>query len=412
MKRIKLPLGEKDNPIRVKRVKKILKRFLPIGLILAILVGLAIVITSLSGSYTASTVVSLITTGTSLHSNEGRVNVLLLGMAGGRHAGSTLTDTILVASYNLKTKQLHLISIPRDLWLPSLNLKANAVYQTGFEQKLDLENAKTVIGNVVGLPIHYGLRVDFHGFIESVDALDGIDVEVERTFDDVNFPIVGKEEDLCGYREEEKEFNEEEAKKLNIEPGKRKVFIAPDGAIATDSAQEDKGAKYFSCRYEHIHFDRGVMHMDGETALKFVRSRHGTSGEGSDFARSARQEKIIQALRDKILSIETLTNPQKLKELLNVLGKSIDTDISLKDAAQFTKLSTELTQTFSVVLDDSKKIGLPEGRKSLLIHPATSDYGAYVLISEDDDFTIIHDYIRSVFEEDAKKEQSSFSDEK
>lgn len=412
MKRIILPPGEKDNPRKVKRVKKIFKRLWPIGAIVAIFIGLAIFISSLSGPSTAATVVNLITTGTTLNSDDGRVNVLLLGMAGGRHAGATLTDTILIASYNLKAKKLYLISIPRDLWLPSLRMKANAVYQTGFEQKLDLENAKTVLGNVVGLEIHYGLRVDFGGFIEIVDVLGGIDVEVERGFDDVNFPVAGKEEDLCGYREEEKEFNEEEAKNLNIEPGKRSVFLSPTGEIATDSAEEDKGAKYFSCRYEHIHFDKGIMHMDGETALKFVRSRHGTNGEGSDFARSARQGKVIEAVKGKALSLETLTNPQKLAELIKTLGKSVDTDISIKDAAEFLKFLKELKQTFSIVLDDSPKTGLPEGRKSLLINPASSDYGAYVLISEDDDFTIIHDYVRSVFEEDAKKEQSSFSDEK
>lgn len=412
MKRIIFPRGEKDNPRKVKKVKWILKRFLPIGLILAILVGLAIFISSLSGSSTASKVVSLIKTGTSLSSDDGRVNILFLGMAGGRHAGATLTDTILVASYNLKVKQLHLISIPRDLWLPSLKLKANAVYQTGFEQKLDLENAKTVLGNVVGLPIHYGLRIDFNGFVEVVDVLDGVNVEVERAFDDYNYPISGKEEDLCGFREEEKEFSEEEAKVLNIEPGKKKIFISPEGIIATDSAQEDKGAKYFSCRYEHIHFDKGVVHMDGETALKYVRSRHGTGGEGSDFARSARQERVIQAIKEKVLSLETLTNPQKLSELIKTLDKSIDTDIAIKDAAEFFKLSKELKQTLSIVLDDSRKTGLPDGRKSVLIHPSTAEYGAYVLISQDDDFSFVHDYIRKIFEEDQKNEQSSFSDEK
>lgn len=407
MKRIIFPQGEKDNPIKVKRLKKILKRFLPIGLVLIILIGLAIFISSLSGSSTASTVVSLITTGTSLKSDEGRVNVLLLGMAGGRHEGATLTDTILVASYNLKSKQLHLISIPRDLWLPSLKLKANAVYQSGFEQKLDLENAKTVMGNIAGFPIHYGLRIDFNGFIEAIDVLGGVDIEVEKEFDDYNYPITGKEDDLCGFTEEERDFNEEDAKKLNIPAGKMKVFISAEGTIATDSAQEDKGVQYFTCRYEHIHFNKGLNHMDGETALKFVRSRHGTNAEGSDFARSRRQEKVIQAIRNKILSLETLTNPQKLKELLGVLGKSIDTDISIKDGAEFFKFSKELKQTFSIVLDDSRREGLPEGRKSLLIHPPTSEYGAYVLISEDDDFTIIHDYIKSVFEEDAKNESSS-----
>lgn len=388
----------RDNPQKLRRIKTIFKRLIPITIVLGLLITLAIFLTTLSGS----SVINFITSGTSLNSDDGRINVLLLGMAGGTHDGATLTDTILAVSYNLKTKQLHVISIPRDLWLPSLQNKANAIYQIGILQKNGLNLAKTVMGNVVGLPIRYGLRVDFHGFVEIVDALEGIDIDVAKTFDDYNYPITDKENDLCGYIEEERDFSEDEAKKLNIEAGKRKVFISPDGQIATDSAQEDKGAKYFACRYEHIHFDKGVTTMDGETALKYVRSRHGTNGEGSDFARSARQEKVIAAVRSKILSLETLTNPQKIKDLIDTLSKSIDADISLNDAAEFYKLSKDIVKTYSIVLDDS-----------VLFHPSPADYGgAYVLISQDDDFSVIHEYIKRVFSEDEKayeQEQASSS---
>lgn len=130
--------------------------------------------------------------------------------------------------------------------------------------------------------------------------------------------------------------------------------------------------------------------MDGETALKFVRSRHGTNGEGSDFARSKRQEAVIKAVREKILSFETLSNPQKLSDLVKALGKSIDTDISIKDAIEFYKLSKKLDGVKTLVLDDS-----------LLYHPPAADYGgAYVLISQDDDFSTIQRYIKDVFLKD------------
>lgn len=382
-----------DNPLKQRRLKAIFKKLVPITIVLGLLIALSIFLTTLSGP----SIINFIISGTSLNSDEDRVNILLLGMAGGTHDGATLTDTILVASYNFKTRKLHIISIPRDLWLPSLRIKANAVYQVGLTQRNGLNLAKTVMGNVVGLLIHYGLRVDFNGFVKIVDALGRIDVEVERTFDDYIYPIKGYENELCGYIEEEREFSEEEAKTLNIEPGKRKVLIAPDGKIATDSAKEDKGIKYFSCRYEHIHFDKGLTRMDGETALKFVRSRHGTNGEGSDFARSARQEKVLQAIRNKVLSLETLTNPQKIGDLIQILGNSIDTDIAIKDIAEFYKFSKNLEKTYSIVLDDS-----------ILFHPSSADYGgSYVLISQDDDFSIIHEYINKVFSEDDKNEATS-----
>lgn len=382
-----------DNPLKRRRLKTILKKLVPITIVLGLLIAFAFFLTTFS----SPSVINFIISGTSLNSDEGRVNILLLGMAGGTHDGATLTDTILIASYNLKTRRLHIISIPRDLWLPSLRTKANAVYQVGLTQKNGLNFSKTVMGNVVGLPIHYGLRVDFNGFVKIIDALGMIDVEVERTFDDYIYPIKGYEKDLCGYIEEEREFSEEEAKTLNIEAGKRKIFIAPDGKIATDSAEEDKGIKYFSCRYEHIHFDKGLIRMDGETVLKFVRSRHGTNGEGSDFARSARQEKVLQAIRNKVLSLETLTNPQKIGDLIQILGNSIDTDVAIKDIAEFYKFSKDLGKTYSIVLDDS-----------ILFHPSPADYGgSYVLISQDDDFSIIHEYINKVFLEDDKNEATS-----
>jgi polyisoprenyl-teichoic acid--peptidoglycan teichoic acid transferase len=403
----RLKLGEKDNPIRVRRVRKILKRLSPIFLVLA---AVTIFAFFNFGKSSSSTVINYIFNLSPLNSSDGRVNVLLLGMAGGRHDGATLTDTILVASYNLRTNQLHIISIPRDLWIPSFSSKANAIYQIGLSQGNGLEFAKTAMGNIVGFPVSYGLRVDFQGFIDAVDALGGIDVSVEKTFDDYLYPVVGKESDLCGYTEEEREFSEDEAKALNIKAGKVKVFISSEGLIATDSAQEDQGFKYFSCRYEHVQFKSGQVFMDGETALKFVRSRHGTNGEGSDFARSKRQERVIEAIRKKILSLETLTNPQRIGDLFSVLGKSIDTDILVKDGVEFFKLSKKLSQTKTINLDDSKIDGLPEGRNALLINPPAANYsGAYVLISQDDDFAIIHDYLKNILEKDSINYEASTS---
>lgn len=394
-----------QDPIKLKRVRKIIRKFLPIGIIIGILLSVAMFLSAKSSS---DSVVNYIFSNTGLKSNSGMVNVLLLGTSGEAHDGPNLTDTIMVASYNLKTNKLYLISIPRDLWLPEFKTKVNAVYQMGLNQGSGLSFAQTVMGNIVGFPLRYGLRIDFRGFVQVIDTLGGIDVEVANTFDDYNYPIQGKETDLCGYTEEEIDFSQEQAKELNIDPGKRKVFIAPDGKIATDSAQEDLGVKYFSCRYEHISFEKGITHMNGAIALTFVRSRHGTSGESSDFARSKRQEAVITAIRNKLLSFETLSNPQKISELVKTLGKSIDTDIGVKDAAEFYKLSKKLEKTKTLVLDDSKIAGLPNDRKSLLVHPPAGDYGgAYVLISQDDDFSIIQGYIREVFLKDEEASPSA-----
>ncbi|MBI2019295.1 LCP family protein [Candidatus Daviesbacteria bacterium] len=395
MKNLGASIGrKKSDPFKVKRVQKILQKIFPLLLVVGILMSIAIFLVTRSGT---TTYVNYILSGTSLRSTNDRVNILLLGIAGGTHDGTNLTDTIMVASYNLKTNEIFLFSLPRDLWLPALRTKANVVYQSGLNQNNGLGFAKTVFGNILGIPIHYALRVDFRGFVSAVDAIEGIEVLVENPFNDYLYPIQGKENDLCGNNQKEMDFNEEEAKKLNIEPGKRQVLVLADGAIATDSAEEDKGVKYFSCRYERISFDKGPTQMSGAVALAFVRSRHGTNGEGSDFARSKRQQKVIEAVRNKVLSLETLASPQKLADLIGVLGKSIDTDISVKETIDFYKLSKKLEKTYNFVLDDSYRLGLPDDRKSLLVHPSAANYGgAYVLIAQDDDFSIVQGYVRKV----------------
>lgn len=394
-----------QNPLKIRKVKKLVKKLSPFVLVIGLLTALAVFLVTLASS---STVVNFNLLGNSLKSTDNKVNILFLGTAGGTYDGADLTDTIMIASYNLKTDQVYLISIPRDLWLPELRGKANVVYQMGLPQKNGLNLAKTIMGNILGVPIHYALRIDFRGFVQAIDQLGGIDVMVDNVFDDYNFPIAGKERDLCGYEEKEIDFSAEEAKTLNIDSGKRKVFVSPEGKIATDSAKEDMGAKYFSCRYEHLSFRQGLQYMDGETALKFVRSRHGTRGEASDFARSKRQEKVLQAVRNKIFAPDTLFNIPKITELIKTFDQSIDTDIQPRDGFELYKLSQKLEQTSSFILDDSPKLGLPSNRQSLLVHPPASDYGgAYVLVSQDDDFSIIAGYVKKILLGEIESETSS-----
>lgn len=323
--------------------------------------------------------------GNSIRSDNNRVNILLLGNSGANHDGPLLTDSIIVVSYNLKTDKAVLISIPRDLWLGSIKAKVNAAYEKGVKEKKGLEFSRDKLSEVVGLPIHYAIRVDFGAFEKAIDLVEGIEIEIPRSFDDYNYPIPGKENDLCGNKEEEIELTEEQAKLLNTAVGKKKVILTPDNKIASTSAD-------FACRYERLSFKKGKTVMDGETALKFVRSRMGTNGEGSDFARSRRQQLVIEAFRKKALSAETIFNPGKLVSLWNTFGKSVETDIPTTQFLEFYKLSKEIKQTDSVVLGD-----LGDG-KSLFINPPSSQYGAWVLIPPEEDWTVVADHVRNVLE--------------
>ncbi len=323
---------------------------------------------------------------------DGRVNILLLGNAGGTHAGPQLTDSIIVASYDLKTNKATLISIPRDFWLDNIGAKINAAYEIGQGDGNGLNYAEGKIGEVLGIPIQYGVRVNFSGFAKAIDTVGGIDVEVAQTFDDYNYPIEGKEEELCDYKEEDRDLSEDDIKKLNLPgiyppdlwysslpnplpEGRYKILLDPAGTVATDSSKIK-----FDCRFEHIHFDAGKIAMDGETALKFVRSRMGTNREGSDFARSKRQQLVLQAFREKVLSLETLTNPSKIVALISTFGDSIETDIPNERFLDFYNLVKNTKGVESIVL------GNLGNEKSILQTAPPQDYGgAFALIPKDND---------------------------
>lgn len=300
-----------------------------------------------------------------------KLNILILGIGGGRHEGPNLTDTIIFASIDADAKKITLISIPRDFWSPDLDAKINTAY--AFAEEKDngsgLNVARDAVGEILGQPIDYVVRLDFDGFVKAVDLIGGLDVEVERSFDDYEYPISGKEEDACGKSEEEVE------------------------KLATAESQLEA----FPCRYEHLSFVKGVQFMDGETALKYVRSRHGSGGEGSDFARSKRQEQVISSFRDKVFSLGTILNPVKLVSLYDVLKGSIDTDIRQDEYDDFIKLAKKMedAKIESVVLD----IGDPANeRYGLLTNPLSREpyRGQWVIVPRlgNGDFTEIQEIVK------------------
>lgn len=289
-----------------------------------------------------------------------KINVLLLGVGGGMHDGPDLTDTIIFASVDPTTKKVVLVSLPRDLWSPELKAKINSAYTYAEDQKTGsgLGFTKSMISNILGQQIDYAVKIDFSGFEKAVDLSGGLDISVDNTFDDYAYPIAGKEADSCGLSDDK--------------------IADLASQIASGSAAENES---FPCRYEHLHFDKGSTHMNGETALKYVRSRHGTGKEGSDFARSKRQEKVLSAFKEKIFSAGTLLNPVKVVDLLTILKASIATDIKQSEYSDFARLAQKMkgAQISSAVVDTGDE---SEGRLGLLVNPPISpEYGNQWVLS-------------------------------
>lgn len=283
----------------------------------------------------------------SLKTYDDQVAFLILGIAGRNHDGGTLSDSMIVANYNLQTNKLLTISLPRDIWSDTLQDKINTAYAYGeaIQKNGGLKLAKAEIGAVIGIPIQYALVIDFDKFKELVDLLGGIEIDVERSFTDRQFPIPGRENAPCA------------------------------------------GDSDFKCRYETISFRKGVTHMDGATTLKYVRSRHAVGAEGSDFARNKRQQRVFEAIKNKLfLEIKKLSLDH-IKKIYRAFDTLLTRDVTNQQLAiifkkiifsrGFTRKEVILSQDFFITPDNN------------------SYNGQYVLMPKAGNFSVIHQYIRS-----------------
>lgn len=289
-----------------------------------------------------------------------QVNILILGISGGNHEGPNLSDSIIVANYNFKTNRLITISVPRDIWSDSLEDKINSAYAYGEakEKGGGLKLAKAEISSVIGQPISYAVVINFDEFEKLINFLGGIDVNVERSFVDNKFPIAGKENDLCN------------------------------------------GDLEYKCRWEKIIFHKGIIHMDGETALKFVRSRNAEGEEGSDFARGKRQQKVIEAVKNKIINIIFTYDINKNENLYQHINNSLSRDISNQQLAIIMK-NIFLKNFIFRQKFNQKNFLIGE---ELFEVPDYSNYeGKYVLIPKKNDISKIHFFINCLLEKGEEK---------
>lgn len=224
---------------------------------------------------------------------DGRVNILLVGIG----SEGLLTDTIMIASLDPVTDKVELLSIPRDLWvnIPGNGRdKINAAYEYGqqssksddaFEKnKAGTELLDKVLEKVTGLTIHYHAVFDFAAFKQVVDALGGVTVNVPETL--------------------------------------------YDPTIAWEN------------HYNPVIASKGIQQFDGARALLYAKSRQ----TSSDFARAERQRLLLVAIKDKALSVGTFSNPLKIVDLLNSLGRNVYSDF---DTRSIKCLYTQISQVKS-----------------------------------------------------------------
>ncbi len=256
-------------------------------------------------------------------------NVLLVGLDTRENGGLLNTDTLILASYNHKTHNITLLSVPRDFHVEieedvSWYVRINSLYSSA-EQKKEgggITALQKSVERLTGQEIQYYAMVDFNAFIEIIDAVGGIDINVENSFTDYRYPL--------------------------------------------------------GIGYQTVSFKAGPQTMDGKTALIYSRSRHSLqNNEGTDFARARRQQKVIIALRDKLLSNESLTNPKTIIGIFSSIAGNVRiSEFSTKDIEAALKLAQKYEEkggeVFSFVLD-------PTIGNRLLVENKYLESGAYAI---------------------------------
>lgn len=286
--------------------------------------------------------------------NQDRINILLLGMGGANHDGGYLADTIMLVNLKPSTKQAALLSIPRDLTAPTENgtwRKVNSIHALA-EAKEEGSGGPAMtksLSSILDTNINYYISIDFDGFINIIDELGGIDINVENTFDDYTYPIRGEEDN-------------------------------PD----------------YYARFEHLHVEKGLQHMDGSLALKYARSRHASGIEGSDFSRARRQQLILEAVKTKLLSRNTLLKPAMVSRIISELNRNIKTNL---DVWALLKLWNDYKN-----IDRGQIINkvLSDGPGGLLIASRGED-GAYILIPQTGNFKEIQSLVQNIFGDENNK---------
>jgi len=251
---------------------------------------------TVDSNFLINTVAPLATIDTSgsqvLSNGQETVNFLLIG-SDRRPGGSFRTDTMVIAILRPHEGQVSLISIPRDLWvsIPGWgNQRINTAYQHGISVGYPGGGPgllkDTILYNL-GIRIDHTALVEFDGFRQIVDTLGGVDVPVSCAYTDWRL----------------------------IDP-------------SYDPNNENNWYLYTA--------GPGLIHMDGDLALWYARSRQ----KSSDFDRGRRQQEVLRALFDQALQAETL---KRIPDLYNNLKDSVETDLALGDILQLSLYAPQMT---------------------------------------------------------------------
>lgn len=264
------------------------------------------------------------------------VNVLLIGHSPAMRDGAFLADSLTILSIDPATELTTSVSIPRDLWIEGIadlgrNGKVNEAFAVGHQAggyTAAGSLTSRIVSMVTGLELAGWIALDFAGFQDMVDAVGGITIENPRTF---------------------------------------------QWALGPEQHARGEWAGLFP---------EGRVELNGVDALRYARVRYtDTAAESSDFARGARQQAILSAIRNRV-SIDPAGVPRGLA-LADALEGHLHTDLSVIDLAML-----------AGHLSPDRRVQLEEGA---ILEATRNSIGRYVLVvigrSTPSDYTPLHRYI-------------------
>ncbi len=321
--------------------------------------------------------------------SDGRVNILLLGMRGANDPnGGLLSDTIQLLSIDTKDNKMALMSVPRDLYVdnPAVGYKTklNAVYAYG-EQKGSGQGIKYMeqeVGVITGLPIQYGIALNYDAFTQFVNAIGGVQITLDKPF------------------EESVQFNQPHVcdSFFNVPTGQyqtktKKIYDKITGRLARTRVVAQYPLCTAPANTEECGGDfklpAGSQTLTAQQAMCYARSRE----TSNDFERAKRQQQIIKAVESQLLSAGTLTNFSKINGILDSLGNNVKTDMQGWEMKRLFDLYAKLKSAplYQRVMDTSNdpQVGLLYGVQD----PQAGD----ILLPKGDNYNQIQALFKNIF---------------
>ena len=258
-----------------------------------------------------------------LSSLPNQTNILLLGSDNDRKfTGNPLTQTMMVVHIDYSTKEIDMFSIPRDLWIRMPNMNKYGKIDQAAEYN-GIPSAISVVEQTFGIPINHYAWVGLYGFIKSIDAIGGVNIDAVHPVLDNSYPTDINSNNPYGY------------KRLDIQAG--------------------------------------MQHMNGDIALEYVRSRH--EDLIGDFGRTQRQRQLLLTIKQTLLHSKTslLDIPQIFDSLQGQIKTDIDPLLAMQLAAFYiTNKNSVQQKQYTLTPGEYSQIGNSTNGQSIVIGEATS----------------------------------------